>query len=40
MLHYCVIPQNTHTHPMEGHLEILKGIKVLDAKLIKGNYET
>ena len=33
----CVIPENIHTHPKEGHWKFQEG--VLKAKIFKGKYE-
>ena len=36
---YCSVPENTHTHPMEGQImEIPRGRRVSKAKILKFKY--
>ena len=36
---HCVVPEQIHTHPMEGHLKFLGGEGVLKAKFLEALYE-
>ena len=36
---HCVVPDNIHAHPMEGHWKILRGRGVRTAKICRAKYE-
>ena len=35
---YCAVPENIHTHPMEGQWKFRGGGRVLKAKMLNGMY--
>ena len=35
----CVVPENNHTHPKEGHWKFQGGGGISKAKIFKGKYE-
>ena len=35
----CVVPENIHTHPTEGHWKFLGGGRVLKAKFLEAMYD-
>ena len=35
----CAVPEEVHTHPMEGHWKFLGG-RVLEAKILETKYES